>query len=221
MKNIVVLVLFLLGQMSFSQVNRDLGDYNKVKVFDRLNVELIASNENKIVISGDRANDVEVVNTNGELKLRMPLPKLLSGNNIEIKLYYKNLEFIDASEGSVVSSEEVLKQNTIDLNAKEGSEISLELDVKKVVLRAVTGGKIELVGQASNQNSIVASGAILKADNLVTSQTNIYVSSGAEAKIFATLLVDAKAETGGNVTIFGKPKEINKTTSLGGKIKQK
>lgn len=221
MKNIVVLALFLLGQISFSQASRDLDDFNKVKVFDRLNVELIASKESKIIITGDRANEVEVVNINGELKLRMPLPKLLSGNDIKIKLYYKNIEFIDASEGSVVSSEELIKQNSIDLNAKEGSEISLELDVDKVDVRAVTGAKIELVGKAKNQNITVATGAVLKADNLVTSQTTIYVSSGAKATVFATILVDAKADTGGIVTIFGKPKEINKTTSLGGKIKQK
>jgi hypothetical protein len=31
----------------------------------------------------------EVVNNNGELKLRMPFPKLLSGEDISIKLYFK------------------------------------------------------------------------------------------------------------------------------------
>jgi hypothetical protein len=35
---------------------------------------------------------VEVVNNNGELKLRMPFPKLLSGEDISIKLYFKNIE---------------------------------------------------------------------------------------------------------------------------------
>jgi hypothetical protein len=72
---------------------------------------------------------VEVVNNNGELKLRMPFPKLLSGD-ISIKLYFKNIESI-ASEGSYVSSEANFKQTIMDLNAREGAEIKIDLDVEK------------------------------------------------------------------------------------------
>jgi hypothetical protein len=42
----------------------------------------------KIVITGNRKAS-GVVNNNGELKLRMPFPKLLSGEDISIKLYFK------------------------------------------------------------------------------------------------------------------------------------
>ena len=221
MKNIVVLTLFLLGQISFSQASRNLGDFNKVKVFDRLNVELISSTENKIVISGDRANEVEVVNNNGELKIRMPLPKLLSGNDVKIKLYYKKLEFIDASEGSIISSEETLKQNSIDLNAKEGSNISLVLDVEKANVRSVSGGIIELAGKASNQKVTIGSGGIVTAEKLKTSQTTVSITAGGEAEIYATLLVDAKVSSGGSVYIYGKPKEIKQKTIIGGTIVEK
>jgi hypothetical protein len=61
---------------------------------------------------------------NGELKLRMPFPKLLSGEDISIKLYFKNIESIAASEGSYVSSEANFKQTIMDLNAREGAERS-------------------------------------------------------------------------------------------------
>jgi hypothetical protein len=74
---------------------------------------------------------VEVVNNNGELKLRMPFPKLLSGEDISIKLYFKNIESIAASEGSYVSSEANFKQTIMDLNAREGAEIKIDLDVEK------------------------------------------------------------------------------------------
>jgi hypothetical protein len=52
---------------------------------------LISGSENKVIITGWE-QEVEVVNNNGELKLRMPFPKLLSGNDIKIQLYYKNIE---------------------------------------------------------------------------------------------------------------------------------
>ena len=35
-------------------------------------------------------------------------------------------------------------------------------------------------------------------------------NAGGEAAIFATISVDAKVRAGGDITIFGKPKQINK-----------
>ncbi|MDD5152343.1 MAG: DUF2807 domain-containing protein, partial [Flavobacterium sp.] len=208
-------------QVKFAQVTRELGDFDSVKVFDKLNVKLIPSSENKIIITGKRENEVEVVNKNGELKLRMPFPKLLSGDDIIIKLYFKKIENIEAGEGTYVSCDKTFKQTLINLNAKEGSEINIDLDVDKAEVRAVTGGILELSGEASNQNAIIASGAILNAKDLHTSQTSIIVSAGGQAEVFATLLVDAKVKAGGTIYIYGKPKQINQKTILGGTITEK
>jgi hypothetical protein len=46
---------------------------------------------------------------------------LLSGDDITIKLYFKNIEGISASEGSYVSSD-TDKQTMLDLNAKSGAD---------------------------------------------------------------------------------------------------
>jgi hypothetical protein len=74
---------------------------------------------------------VEVVNNNGELKLRMPFPKLLSGEDISIKLYFKKYRIHCSQWGSYVSSEANFKQTIMDLNAREGAEIKIDLDVEK------------------------------------------------------------------------------------------
>jgi hypothetical protein len=74
-------------QTTSAQLTKDLGEFSTIKIYDRLTVSLISSSENKIVITGNR-KEVEVVNNNGEL-IRMPFPKLLSGEDISIKLYFK------------------------------------------------------------------------------------------------------------------------------------
>lgn len=221
MKKILVITCLLLIQISFSQVTRELGDFNAVKVFDKLNVKLIPSTENKIIITGNRENEVETVNRNGELKIRMPFPKLLSGDDITIKLFYKKLESIQANEGSYVSCDETFKQTILDINSSEGSKINLDLDVDKANVRAVTGGIIELSGNATNQNCTIASGGIFNGKELHTTQTTIAVSAGGQAEVFATLLVDAKVTAGGSIDIYGKPKQINQKTVLGGTIREK
>lgn len=222
MKKVLILALVFVVQTTFAQVTKNLGDFNSIKVFDKLNVKLISSSENKAIITGDRENEVEFINKNGELKIRMPFPKLLAGDAISIKLYFKNINGIAASEGSFVSSDVIFKETILDLNAREGAEINLQLDgTKKVNVKAVSGGIIELSGNAVNQDVVLMSGGILKAKELETSQTTINVSAGGNAEINASVLVDAKVKAGGAIYVYGKPEQINKETLFGGKIIEK
>ena len=221
MKKVFLVAIAIVSQVTFAQVTKKLGDFNALKVYDKLTVKLISSSENKVVISGTREKEVEVVNNNGELKLRMPFPKLLSGDAISIQLYYKNIDDITANEGSSVSSEAIFKETIFNLNAKEGSKINIKIDAQKVNVKAVTGGIIELSGAAINQDVVIMSGGILKSKNLLTSQTTVSVSAGGNAEINASTLVDAKVKAGGTVSIYGKPKQINQQTILGGKIEEK
>jgi hypothetical protein len=221
MKKVMLILLAFVVQTTSAQLTKDLGEFSTIKIYDRLTVSLISSSENKIVITGNRESEVEVVNNNGELKLRMPFPKLLSGEDISIKLYFKNIESIAASEGSFVSSEANFKQTIMDLNAREGAEIKIDLDVEKVNVKAVTGGIIELSGKALNQDVTLMTGGILKSKELHTSQTTISVSAGGNAEIYATTLVDAKVRAGGSIYIYGSPKQINKETLFGGTIVEK
>jgi hypothetical protein len=221
MKKILNIILVIITQMSFGQVTKNLGDFSDVKTFDKLKVILISSSENKAVITGNRENEVEFVNRNGELKIRMPFPKLLSGDDISIKLYFVNIQSISASEGSFVSSDVNFKQTIMDVDAREGAEINIDLDVEKVKVKAVTGGIIELSGKALNQDVTLMTGGILNSRELHTSQTTINVSAGGNAEIYADTLVDAKVRAGGSIYIYGSPKQINKETLFGGTIIEK
>ena len=221
MKKLVIIAFVLLSQLTNAQVSRNLGDFDEVRVFDKINVKLISSSENKVVITGDRADEVETVNKNGDLKIRMPFPKLLAGNNIVVKLYFKNIESISASEGSYISGEGEFKQTILNLNSMSGAEINIDVNVDKVNVKANAGGIIELSGKALNQDVVITSGGILNAKNLETSQTSISVSAGGKAEINATTLIDAKVKAGGSIFIFGKPKQINKEVFIGGTILEK
>jgi hypothetical protein len=221
MKKIIVLIFVLVSHYNFAQVTKETGDFDAVKVFDKLNVKLIPAEENKIVISGYRNDEVEIVNKNGELKIRMPFPKLLSGDETTIKLYFKKLESIDASEGSYVSCDNEFEQTSMTLNAKEGAEIKVGLDVEKASLRAVSGGIITVFGKATNQKTVITAGGNVNAVDLHSLQADVNVSAGGKAEIYATTLVDAKVRAGGTIFIYGKPKQINQETFAGGKIVEK
>jgi len=220
MKKLIIGAAILLAQLSFGQVTKELGDFDSVKVFDKLSVKLVQSSENKIVIKGARESEVEVVNKAGLLKLRMPFPKLLSGDDLDITLYYKHIELIDVNEGAIVSSKESIKATSFKVSAQEGGKINVDVDVEKLNVSSVSGGEITLTGKATNQDAKLGAGGYLLASKLDTAQTKVSVSAGGKADVNATTLVDAKVSAGGSIYIYGKPKQINQKTVFGGKIEE-
>ena len=64
------------------------------------------------------------------------------------------------------------------------------------------------------------SGGVYQAEKLVTNQTVITVNAGGESDVYATDLVDAKVRAGGDIIIYGKPKQINQKIVAGGTIKE-
>lgn len=221
MKRIVLVFFVFVAQFTFAQTTIVLKDFDDVKVFDKLNVTLIASNETKAVITGTEQSKVEIVNKNGLLKIRMPLTKLLSGEEVKVTLYFKRINTIDANEGSTVTCSDIFKQTTLDLNTQEGAKITVALDVDRTTIKAVSGGIVSLTGKAVTQSVSVNSGGIFNAKDLVTSQTTVRISAGGSADVNATTLVDAKVQAGGTIFIYGKPKEIKQETVMGGTIVQK
>jgi Putative auto-transporter adhesin, head GIN domain len=221
MKKIVLIVFVMISQINFSQTTLNLGDFDEVKVFDQLNVTLIPSDENKIVVTGKNDDSFETVNKNGLLKLRMKLTKMLSGEDTKVTLYFKNIKSIDANEGSIVSSKHIFKQTTMDLSSQEGAMIEVELDVDNATVKLNSGGIINLSGNAVTQKVTITSGGILNAKNLETSQTFVSLSAGGNAEVKATTLVNAKVKAGGSIEIYGKPKEIKQETFAGGTITEK
>jgi len=221
MKKIVLVAFLMLSQMNFAQDKTvNLGDFDEVKVFDRISLQLIQGTENKIEITGAKNDDMEIVNNNGELKIRMKLGKLLAGDDITAKLYFKNeIHEITASEGSYVSSEATFKAVSFEVSSKEGAEVKINLNVDKLNAKTTSGGVLKLSGTATNQDVVINSGAILKAKDLKTSQTVITVNAGGEAEVNASDLVDAKTRAGGKIHVYGSPKQVNKKNVIGGTIK--
>src|SRR5690606_7567561 len=103
-KILLVLSLFIsVTKIAQQNIEKAIGDFDEVKVYDLINVELVKADENKAIISGDNMNDVELINKNGSLRIKMRLGQNFEGNKTLVTLYYKNIELIDANEGSYVS----------------------------------------------------------------------------------------------------------------------
>jgi hypothetical protein len=216
----IVFSLLAVTSIAFGQVEKNPGDFNKVTAFDQIDVMLIPGNENRVKIDGRGADDVELVNKNGELKIRMPLLKMLDGDHISVTVYYIKITAVEANEGSRIACGDKINSVVFDVIAKEGSEIKLILDVEKLSVRTANGSKVLLEGNADIQDVLVNSGGIYEAEKLETKITTIACNAGGEADVFVTEIVDAKVRAGGDITIYGKPKQIKQKVVAGGNINE-
>lgn len=218
MKTLFTAAVLFLMQFSFAQSKKETGTFTTVNVFDRISVELIPADANVITITGNRHEEVEIINKNGDLHIRMPLKKLLKGEEINVKLYYMELHAVDASEGSFVSSSQPIEQAMLSLTAKEGSEIKLDVVVDKLNVKSVTGATVTLSGKSKYQEVSLGTGGILKAKDLKTVQTSLSITTGGQADVNASDIVDVKIKAGGDVTVYGNPKKIDEKITLGGTV---
>jgi hypothetical protein len=216
----IIFSLLVFSSVAFSQTEKKLGDFNKVTAFDQIDVILVPGNETKVLLTGSGSEEVELINKNGELKIRMPLTKLLSGDAISATVYYKKIDAVEANEGSRIASEATIKATSFDIKAKEGSQIKIKLEVDRLTARVANGSSINVSGKAKNQDVLVNSGGIYEAEKLITNQTVITSNAGGQADVYATDLVDAKVRAGGDITIYGKPKEITQKIVAGGTIEE-
>ena len=222
MKTLVkVLVLFITTTIIAQKpIEKSIGEFNELKVYDLIEVKLIKSNENKVIISGKKSESVVINNKNGTLKIKMKFKEIFDGNDTKVTLHYKTLDIIDVNEGATVASTDEIKQYEIDLKAQEGGIIKVPINVTYTNIKAVTGGIIEVKGISKSQNISLLTGGIYKAEHLQTEKTDVSINAAGEAYVKASKVVDVKVRAGGDVFIYGHPETVNESTILGGRVKR-
>jgi len=221
MKNIVTICLLFLSIAAIAQrtITKDVGDFHELKVYDLMEVNLIQSDENKVVIKGDHTDDVKIINNNGKLKLRMETDTRFRGEDTYIEVYFKNIRVIDANEGSYIVGNEMIEQDKIELRAQEGGRIKVGLTVDFTKVKAVSGGIINASGLSKSQEIKINSGGIFEGRELQTKETKIGITAAGEADVNASDRVEIRVTAGGDVTVYGNPKEVSEKTLAGGRVK--
>jgi len=224
-QKMILLVLVLSGLDNLSaqdeKVTIDIGVFKEIKAFDGLSVTLIKSDVNKAVISGIDTQDVNIVNNEGVLKLRMKLTKIFSGYRTFVDVYYTGkIVIIDVNEDARITSKETLKQDVLELKAQEGGEVVVSANVEQLLIKTVTGGVIETSGSSDLQDVAINTGGVYEGKDLKTKFTTVNVNAGSKAEVYASDYVKATVKAGGEVLVYGDPAKMEEKTVFGGTVKR-
>ena len=218
MKKTLFLLSFFTFILSFSQneTNREIGDFHKIQTYDLLKVNLIKSDKNHVIISGQHPNYVVVKNKNGELKIRMGIEKRLSGSETKVDLYYKSIYRIEAKEGSFIFSKDSVLEPSLYIKSESGSLISLKVKTSDLSTKAITGGRISLSGSANHHEIDAYTGGQVKAEKLKTETTKVFIKAGGVVDVYTTSLLELDLKAGGEVNVHHKTNKIIEKITLGG-----
>ena len=219
MKHIVI--IFLLGTFTFlgqSKIDRNLGDFSKVAVYDGINLELIKSDENKVEITGKNTNFVVVKNKNGDLKIRLNLERRFSGDKTKVTLFYKTLYNIISHEGSNVFSKDTIKQADLSVKANTGSTLNFIVALNTLNTTSATGSTVNLSGNAEYHDCSTSTGAEIDAEKLTTTETYATSTTGGLIEVSATKELEANSKLGGIINVYEKTDKIVESISLGGVV---
>ena len=93
--------------------------------------------------------------------------------------------------------------------------------MNKLEVKSISGAVIKTYGTANTQDISVNTGGNYLGEGLITQTTSIVIQAGGIADVNATKTVDATAQAGGTINVYGNPETLLKHTALGGKIKEK
>lgn len=228
MNKIIYIFLFFtsLSILSQNKVTKNLGDFTELKVYNGIELELIKSTEQKLEITGKKAEIVKIKNVNNTLKISLPFSlkpeKNAANGEVLVKLYYNsNIDIIDANEGSTITGKQIT-QDKLEVKSQERAFINLVVKIKHLEVRTSSGGIIKLSGTTKNQTVDVDLYGIYNGFNLKTiGNSNVFAGSGAKAEVLAGQTLSAKVSFGGSIFYKGEPEVVKDKKVIGGIIQKR
>jgi hypothetical protein len=217
-KIIYILALVVLPNLLSAQTERKIGDFQKLSVYDGINVELIKSDTNRVEINGKNTAYIVVKNKNGDLKIRLSVERRFSGNRTKVSVFYKNLYSVISHEGANVFSKDTINQADLNLKANSGSRQNMIVKLNTLQATATAGAKINIKGVAKYQELSATTGAEIMASKVQNEEANVVSTTGALIDVSTIKDLKVNSKIGGIINVHTKTDKITEKISVGGAV---
>ena len=212
------MALVVLPNLLSAQTERKIGDFQKLSVYDGINVELIKSDTNRVEINGKNTAYIVVKNKNGDLKIRLSVERRFSGNRTKVSVFYKSLYSIISHEGANIFSKDTINQADLNLKANSGSRQNMIVKLNTLQATATAGAKINIKGLAKYQELSATTGAEIMVSKVENVEANVVSTTGALIDVSTTKDLKVNSKIGGIINVHTKTDKITEKISVGGAV---
>lgn len=194
------------GSGNIVKETRNVSGFHGIDVGGAYKVVLIKSNEEKIVLEVDD-NLLPYIKTKvfgGILEIDND-KDFRNPKQLKVTIYFKSIDEIDLSGAASLTSDDVLKAESIQIDASGASYIELKLDTERLEGDFSGASKIALRGRARNVEIECSGATVYNALDLETENCEIDSSGAAVARIWATGNLGLEASGASSVRYKGSP----------------
>jgi len=202
---------------------RSVSSFDKLSVSSGLNVYFTQGDDIEVTVEADEnlQSLIETKVKNNELIVRVKATKSIRKAKMKnIYVVAPSLQAISSSSGSDFYSKSPLKGNDLMINVSSAGFVEAELNYNRLKCSSSSASNVKLKGTVNMAELVSSSGADIKAENLTVTKCKAKASSGSDIEVRVIESIDGKASSGGDITYFGNPKNVDKSESSGGYVSQ-
>lgn len=214
-----ILALFLAG--IFQQANaqneiRNLADFNSLKISSAFNVEIKQGTSNQVEISGVSSEYLSslITEVDGELLHIYAKNKIKADKNMNIRLTFKNLKYIEINGASTLTNLETLDMDQLQLKTSGASQTNLLINTRDMRLEASGASDVNLRGKTINFSLIASGASDIDAKEFFSENVTISESGASDVIVWVKNEITGSVSGASDIKIVGQP-EINQINSSG------
>lgn len=185
---------------------RTLGSFNSIDVGGAFEIELVKSDEEKIVIEADdnimphirtrvSGNELDIENTED----------INNPTELKLTIYYKSLSELDISGAAELFSSDVLEADNLELDFSGASEVTLKLNVGSLEGDFSGASKVELEGSVRSAELDLSGATVVRAFGLEINDLELEASGAAVVKVLVLENLSISASGASSVKYKGSP----------------
>lgn len=194
------------GSGNVIKETRNVSGFSGIDVGGAFEVILIKANKEKVVLEIDD-NLMPYVTTKvfgGILEIDNK-KNFRNPKELKVTIYYKSIDEIDLSGAASLFSEDVLKTESLEIDASGASYIELKLDIDYLEADFSGASKADFSGRAKSVEVETSGATVFRAVDLETESCEIDASGASVARIWVTKELSLEASGASSVRYKGSP----------------
>jgi hypothetical protein len=194
------------GSGNVIEETRQLKSFHAIDVGGAFEVELIKSNEEKIVVETDD-NIMPFIETyviSGELRIQST-KELNSPTELKLSIYFRSIDELDLSGAASLYSSDMIEASNFELDCSGASELTLKIDVDNLEGDFSGASKIELEGNAKTAELDLSGASVLRAYGLEIESLELGASGAAQVKVLVLDQLSVDASGASSIRYKGEP----------------
>jgi hypothetical protein len=197
--------------------------FDELRISGMIDAVLVPSDREEVIfeVRGAKEDILDIEHRGDELRLSLINRIYEPDVYVRAEIHYKELNYLRAFAGAEVRSDAPLRSgDNLEVRSSAGAEVYLEVTAQKLFVAVSEGGSIALTGSADDLEVSAQTGGIFDGVNLTSRTAYARAALGGEATVYATERLEARTNTGGEISYRGDPEKIYTKTFLGGNVRR-